>query len=846
MMLPIYEIVPALKKALSGTNRLVVSTPTGSGKSTQLPKILRNERLCQRILVLQPRRLAAIMLAKRVAEELQQRVGETVGYITRHDRKMSKSTAICYATTGVALRMLQNDPQLSEWDCIIIDEFHERSVLQDLTLALVKEAQDKRPGLNLIVMSATIKVDVLKTYLPNLKVLTSEGRSFPVEINHVPIKSGVTIWDAAKKALVGLLNSTSGDVLIFMPGAYEIRKTIESCKSISSDEKLVYLPLYSAMKPQEQQAVMEPSSSRKIVVATNIAETSLTISGVRHVIDSGLAKVNRFHPNSGLNALETESISGFSATQRSGRAGREAAGSCIRLWRESTKPLGELEPEVSRIDLTETLLMILQFSETNAKTLELLTPPREAAKQVALKRLQDFKFIKENLSVTEQGLQAAQLPTHPRLAKLILAGSDYFCVKEATMMAALLSEKSIFRPGKGRLKRLSVFFENRGEVVASRRRKPRLTSDLTEDINSDLHILVEAMFYLATSKFEDRTCQEFGINRHTALTVWQNFKHLVEALQRQNIDLGDSGNLRGLSKAAVAAFSDQLASRRDQSSTVCFTANGRANLSDESIVSKEKLFIATSIFKTAKSTLLSGNLAVSVDLIEEVFPEAFTLGEKIEWRESNQRIEKHHVEQCLGVVIENKLVKDDDFYDRCGIFLAGHIVKNNLALPSWDKDVKNWVSRTRWLASAFPELDLITYNFDEYQCIIEEFCQGESSYQKVKKKPILAYVKNVMSWADQQLVEKLAPERLTLSNGKRMRIQYKAGAKPLGVARIQELFDVNENPAVANGKIPIVLEILAPNMRPIQITEDIVSFWTTLYPKVRGQLSRRYPKHEWR
>ena len=396
-MLPIYEIVPALKKALTDTNRLVVSTPTGSGKSTQLPKILKNERLCRRILVLQPRRLAAIMLAKRVADELQERVGETVGYITRHDRKMSKSTSICYATTGVALRMLQNDPQLSEWDCVIIDEFHERSVLQDLTLALVKDAQDKSANLNLILMSATIKVDVLQSYLPNLKVLTSEGRSFPVEINYVPIKSGITVWDAAKKALVGLLNSADGDVLIFMPGAYEIRKTIESCKSISSDEKLVYLPLYGAMKPQEQQAVMEPSDRRKIVVATNIAETSLTISGVRHVIDSGLAKVNRFHPNSGLNALEVESISGFAATQRSGRAGREAAGSCIRLWRESTKPLGALEPEVSRIDLTETMLMILQFTETNSTALELLTPPREAAKQVALKRLIDFKFVNEEV-----------------------------------------------------------------------------------------------------------------------------------------------------------------------------------------------------------------------------------------------------------------------------------------------------------------------------------------------------------------------------------------------------------------------------------------------------------------
>jgi ATP-dependent helicase HrpB len=196
-------------------------------------------------------------------------------------------------------------------------------------------------------------------------------------------------------------------------------------------------------------------------------------------------------------------------------------------------------------------------------------------------------------------------------------------------------------------------------------------------------------------------------------------------------------------------------------------------------------------------------------------------------------------------VIENKLVKDDDFYERCWLFLAQHIVKNNLTLPTWNKDVKSWVSRTRWLADAFPELKLIAYDFDDYSCIVEEFCQGESSYQKIKKKSILPYVKNVMSWEDQQLVERLAPERIRLSNGKRMKIQYKAGAKPLGVARIQELFGVNENPTVAEGKYPVVLEILAPNMRPIQITEDIVSFWTTLYPKVRGQLSRRYPKHEW-
>lgn len=847
MQLPIYEIENSIIDSFAESNQLILSAPTGSGKSTQVPQILHDKHVAERVLVLQPRRLAAMMLANRVSEERSVKLGEEVGFITRFERAVTTKTKICFVTTGILPRMLASDPNLLKWDAVIFDEFHERSALQDISIGLIRNLQKKRKSLKLMIMSATLESQLLQAYLPNAKVLESAGKIHPIEQFYEPPRAQQPIWEAAKKSLVNVLNRGEGDVLIFMPGAFEIHKTITECKSISSSQKLEFLPLYGAMNQKEQNRIMhKDDKTRRIIVATNIAETSLTIPGVRHVIDSGLAKVNRFHPGRGINILDTEPISQFSADQRKGRAGREAPGTCTRLWRETVSGNAKLEPEVNRIDLAETILQVMQFGYNDIEHFPWLTVPRNSAVTIAIQLLKRLDFVNNSDELTEEGKIAAQLPIHPRMAKMLITANKQNCVIEAGLTAALLNERPILLNGKNRLKKLAQFFDTSGETVASKKRRPRLVENRDENPISDIEILIRAMKALYQSKFEMNLCQQMGINRNAAIAVWRSFEQIVNSSKKHGIDIKNSGDFIGLAKSLLSAYFDHIACRRDTSSHICFTSNGRADLSPESIVNKSKIFVSTNIRKSGNSsTQLCNNCELREEWIEEIFPDAFQIEESTFWNDVNQRVEKHHQIKCLDVVIEDKLVKDDTFYKECGVLLAEGIIKKKLVLPTWDKDVKNWVSRVRWLAQAFPERELITYDFDDYQCIIEEFCDGESSYQKVRNKPVMPYVKNALSWEDQQFVEKMAPERIELSNGKRLRINYRPGSVPKGRARIQELYDVTTNPTIA-GDVKVLLEILGPNMRPVQITNDIGSFWDKLYKEIRPQLSRRYPKHEWR
>ncbi len=847
-MLPIYDVKDSIIHALKDNKRLILSAPTGSGKSTQVPQIMLDSGTSERILVLQPRRLAAIMLADRVAEERGSEAGKDVGYITRFDKAYSNDTSICFITTGILPRMLLDNPELRGWDTVVFDEFHERSALQDVSLSLLRELQKKREDLKLVVMSATLDPSAILEYLPNTEHIEAEGRTFPVENFYEPPRAQQPIWEAAKKSLVNTLNRGDGDILIFMPGAFEIHKTIEECKKISCSQELEFLPLYGSLPHDQQQKIMHPDQSvRRVIVATNIAETSLTIPGVRHVIDCGLAKVNRFHPGRGVNSLETEPITMFSADQRSGRAGRTAPGTCTRLWRKNGRPEGSLDPEVKRIDLAETLLLIMQFGFHDPFSFPWFTKPRPSACNAAMELLSQLGFTDSDKTLTKEGVTAAMLPVHPRMAKMLMTAEEQNCVPEASLAAALLSERPILLGGKNRLRKLAAFFDTKGETVASKKRRPRLAEAKEEMPVSDLDILIQAMLNLSQSRFNPNLCQQMGISRGAAISVWRSFEHIISACKKNRIDIKLKGDFVGLAKSLLSAYYDRIACRRDNSSPVCYTTSGRADLSPESIVAKSNIFISTDFRKNNSGTaLLYGNCEMREEWINEIFPEAFTIEEKTEWNDVNQRVEKHHTVKCLDVVFEDKLVKDDAFLQECGDLLAEGIIKKKLVLPTWDKDVKNWVSRVRWLAETFPERDLITYDFEDYQCIMEEFCAGENSYHKVRSKPIMPYVKNVMSWEDQQFVEQMAPERIQLPNGKRLRILYRPGTQPQGRARIQELYDLTSNPIIANGRVKVILQILGPNMRPVQVTEDINSFWQNLYPQIRKQLSRRYPRHEWR
>ncbi|MGL4854501.1 MAG: DEAD/DEAH box helicase, partial [Lentisphaeria bacterium] len=670
MHLPIYDLQNDIIQKLSSHQNLIITSPTGSGKSTQLPKIILNHSPAKRILVLQPRRLAAIMLAKRVADEMQCNIGSTVGYITRFERAYCADTQICFITTGVLPRMLLHDQDLKSWDTIIFDEFHERSCLQDISFALCREIQHRRNDLKIIIMSATLNTKEIQEYLPNSTTLAANGSSFPVAISYLPQKSQQTLWDAAKKALVELLNSAPGDILIFMPGAFEINKTIEACKEISSSEKLIFLPLYSNLPSEQQQLISAPFDGRKIIVATNIAETSVTISGVRHVIDSGLAKVNRFNPTKGINLLEIEPISDFSATQRAGRAGREAAGNCIRLWRENNSKIAELEPEVRRIDLSEAILLISRFGFHTPDSFPWFTTPRSSSVNVAFELLIKLGLLNSNGTLTTDGSIAVTLPIHPRFSKMLLTAQHYNAVPEAALCAALLSERPILLNGNNRLRRLASFFEHRGESVARRQPRLRVVETIEETDESDIIICLRAIQYLAQQKFDLHRCNELGINRAAALTIWKSFEHIISNIRKTTIDCSAAGSFIGLTKSILSSFPDRLACRRDETSLICYTAFGRAEISPESITCKSRLFITTDIRQlNSGKQLLTGNLAINEAWIKEIFPNDFIIEEQMFWHDVNQRIEKHHIVKCLGVKIEDKVIKDEQFYQNCGKLL---------------------------------------------------------------------------------------------------------------------------------------------------------------------------------
>ncbi len=446
-MLPIFSIREEFCAALRKRGAVVLTAPTGSGKSTQVPHFLA-ELYKGRILVLQPRRLAARMLAERVAQECGSPLGEFVGFQTRYERVFSSATRILFVTEGILTRMLVGDGELSGISCVVFDEFHERSLNTDLGLAMTQELRHaKRPDLGLVVMSATMDAEPVRRYLDNAPVVSAEGRLFPVETTHCDQATRMLgpIQGAAKALREILADNADGDILVFMPGGYEIRKTIECCSKMSYGKPLEFLPLYGDLPPAEQRRVMEPSSRRKVIVATNIAETSLTIPGVRHVIDSGLARVSHFDAARGVNTLVTEGIARDAAEQRTGRAGREGPGSCRRLWtwlEHAARP-SRTTPEVLRVDLAEAVLAVHAFGYRKPEEFPWFEPPPRKMMDGAEKLLLALGFLEANGKLTSLGEKLSLVPAHPRIAKLLWLGAERGCFEETTWAAALLSERPL-------------------------------------------------------------------------------------------------------------------------------------------------------------------------------------------------------------------------------------------------------------------------------------------------------------------------------------------------------------------------------------------------------------------
>jgi ATP-dependent helicase HrpB len=870
--LPIYELRAELIAALRTESRLIIEAPTGSGKSTQVPQMLLDSGLCENdIVVLQPRRLAARMLARRVAQERGGETGGETGYQVRFENCISNKTRIRYITEGILLRQILSDPELRGVSAVIFDEFHERHLYGDITLARCLHLQKTRPDLKIIVMSATLDAAPLRDYLAPCRELKSEGRMFPVGISYAAKKIDFEhhpVWEAAADAFESAIRSgAEGDVLIFMPGAYEISRTVEAVRSKSCAKDFAVLPLHGELAPREQDAAVGDCPQRKVVVATNVAETSITIDGIRVVIDSGLARIARYDPNRGIDTLMVERISRASADQRTGRAGRTAPGVCHRLWtlqEQSTRKAQEL-PEILRHDLSE-IVLTLKASGINVssepscnefqwlekpdpvslvRTLTLLadlgaiTPLAGSASctqepvQDTPSRIREGRPTMSGGKLTEIGKRMVQFPMHPRYARMLLAADKYHCVRQACLIAALTQ-------GKGILER------NKGKAVRGER-----DDLLGEEDVSDFKRLMRAWSFADKNNYNVGACKQLGIHAAAARQVKPLYERFLQIAEQQGLKINHAApEDEFLQKCILIAFSDQLAKRCDRGTLRCELVHGRtAELARESVVRDAELLVAaeiTEIGQTRGQTGVLLNLATKVqwEWLEELFPDDFRDESEAKYDDSIKRVVVEHRTVFRDLVLDRSITQNPK-PDEAAAVLAAEVLKGNLDLPGWDEEVEEWILRVNLLAGWCPDKEIPVIDEAARRTMLEELCLGAVCRKDLREANVKAVVHDWLTYQQQQWIEKEVPDRFKMPTGHRARIRYEAGHKPVLSAMIQDFFGMTQTPKIAFGRIPLVVELLAPNRRPVQITEDLESFWRTAYPEIKPALSRRYPKHKW-
>lgn len=820
-ILPIHEVLPQLRTQLADRAAVVLSAPPGSGKTTVAPLALLAEPWLagQTILLLEPRRLAAKLAAGFMARQLGEEVGQTVGYRVRFEAKVSPVTRVEVVTEGVLTRRMQDDPELAGVGLVIFDEFHERSLQGDLALALCLDVMTGlREDLKLLIMSATLDTGAISRLLGDAPVVMGQGQSYPVGVEHCRTEPLPLPREIAKQMAGAIhrgLAEQPGDILAFLPGAAEIRYTEALLSSALVPGEIAIHPLYGDLSLAAQTAAVQPDPKgrRRIILATPIAETSLTIEGIHTVVDSGWKRSPQFDPNSGLSRLTTQRISHASATQRTGRAGRLGPGYCYRLW--STGEDHGLKPfdpaEILTADLSQLVLDLARWGVHAPEALSWLDPPPAGHFAQAQAVLLTLGALDQQGRITPLGKKMADLPAHPRLGHMLLAAAQHNAIPLACDLAALLSERDI---SKGR--------------------------DRSADIEDRLHALAafrsEGPVAAKSMEADTDGC------RRVIQTSRQLQEHLPKPARHQGGD-ATAGELLAL------AFPDRIAQRRSEGRGQYKLASGRGAVlpAHDRLAAHEYLAVAE-----LDAGKIEGRIFLAAPIAKEallsLFAHRLQREDKVSWEEQSRTVKSQRILRLGELVLEAAPLAKPSSEAVQAALLSGLRSLGLTALPWSDKarelqarmeSIRLWQPEAGW-----PEVsdESLLENLDQW---LSPYLTGMRSAEQLKKLDLFAILAARLDWQQQSHLDREAPSHLTVPSGSKVRLHYTPGEPPVLAVRLQEMFGLADTPRICHDTVPVLLHLLSPAQRPMQITQDLRGFWEGAYHEVKKELRGRYPKHHW-
>ncbi|MBI5549553.1 MAG: ATP-dependent helicase HrpB [Deltaproteobacteria bacterium] len=834
--LPIDPRLPEIVERLHAASGLVLTAEPGAGKTTRVPWAVLEAGLSgdREIVVLQPRRLAARLAARRVAAERGERLGERVGYQVRFEEIAGPRTRLRFVTEGVLTRRLLSEPLLDKVGLVVLDEFHERHLDGDLCLALLRRLQQgRRPDLKIVVMSATLDPGPVATFLGDVPSLDVEGRRFEVSIEHAPLPDQRPLETQVASAVRRLADEgLDGDVLVFLPGAAEIRKAQTACEAIAQRENLLLVALHGDLPAAEQDRAVSPADRRKVIFSTNVAETSVTIEGVVAVVDSGLARVAGHSAWSGLPTLKVARVSKASAVQRAGRAGRVRAGRCLRLYtRHDFDTRHEYEaPEIRRLDLAETSLALHGSGVADLSGFGWFEDPPAAALEAAETLLARLGAIDAQGRPTELGRRMLQLAVHPRQARVLLEAESRGRGADGCVIAALLGEREI---------RL----EARGAAFGPYAKQARVSGP--SDVLESLEVFRQAQ----RKELAPAALRSLGLDMGAVQAVERVQRSLTRSLRRVETR-PDPDPDRPLLIALLAGYPDRVARRRstDGAALVLCGGAGMARLAETSVVRDAPFLVA--IDAEERTTGARGGTTVRVasrvepEWLLDLFSDRVREVTEVSWNASAERVDGFSRLLYEDLVIEeSRLARFDN--EQTAALLAQEALSRGPRAFAEEGAIDQLLARVKLVSEASPKDGFPVLTEEDVRGALTSLCEGRRSFAELREASLVEALLSRLTGVQRASLDRLAPAHVKLPGGRQLLIHYEPDRAPWAESRLQDFFGLATGPAVVNGRVFVVLHLLAPNKRPVQVTTDLAGFWDRHYPALRRELCRKYPKHAW-